>query len=142
MNVHAEEPHELDAVHVTKVVPVVNVDPDAGTHATVAAGVPVEVGVANVATWLSHCVMSEGQAPIMGLSLIVTLKVHDEDPQVFVAVQVTTVVPVVNVVPDAGEQTTIGEVPVAAGSVQVAMWLSHWLISEGHAPITGAMQLI
>ena len=48
LNEHDELPHELVAVHVTEVVPVTNVDPDAGTHATVATG--VDVGVANVTT--------------------------------------------------------------------------------------------
>ena len=48
LNEHDELPHELIAVHVTEVVPVTNVEPDAGTQTTVAAG--VEVGVANVTT--------------------------------------------------------------------------------------------
>ena len=51
--------------------------------------------------------MSLGQAPITGLSLIVTLKVQVDEPQEFVAVQVTVVVPVVNVEPETGEQTTV-----------------------------------
>ena len=46
---HEELPHEFVAVHVTAVVPVAKEDPEAGEHDTVAAGVPVEDGVANVA---------------------------------------------------------------------------------------------
>ena len=53
-NEQLDDPHELVAVHVTEVVPVENVEPDAGTHATVAAGVPDDVGSVHVATWLSH----------------------------------------------------------------------------------------
>ena len=45
-----EVPQTLDAVHVTVVVPVANVDPDAGEHTTAAAGLPLEVGSVQVAT--------------------------------------------------------------------------------------------
>ena len=45
LNEHEELPQELVAVQVTTVVPVVKVDPEAGEQLTVAAGVPVEVGV-------------------------------------------------------------------------------------------------
>ena len=63
----------------------------------------------------------EGHALITGLSFIVTVKEHASLPQELVAVQVTVVVPVANVEPDTGEQTTLGAgVPVAVGSVQVA----------------------
>ena len=56
-----------------------------------------------------------------GVSLIVTLKVQEDEPQEFVAVQVTVEVPVAKVDPDAGEQETeaVG-VPDADGLVQVA----------------------
>jgi hypothetical protein len=50
LNEHDEVPHELVAVHVTGAVPVMNVEPEAGTQATDAAGVPVAVGVVNVTT--------------------------------------------------------------------------------------------
>ena len=50
LNEHDEVPHELVAVHVTAVVPVTNVEPDAGTQATDAAGVPVADGVVYVTT--------------------------------------------------------------------------------------------
>ena len=62
--------------------------------------------------------MSVGQALITGDSLIFTLNEQLEVPQEFVAVQVTTVVPVMNVEPEAGEQTTdAAGVPVAVGGV-------------------------
>src|SRR3982750_3219231 len=87
--------------------------------------------------------MFEGHAPITGLSLIVTLNEQLEVPQEFVAVQDTVVVPVTNVEPEAGEQTTdaAGD-PVAVGSVHVAMWLSHCTMFEGQAPIAGLSLMI
>ena len=109
------------AVHVTVVVPRANVLPEAGEHVTVAAGVPVEEGEAKVTKGL-HVVIFPGQLPITGVSLIVTLNEQLEEPQELVAVQVTLVVPVANVEPEAGEQDTVAAgVPVAVGSVQVAM---------------------
>src|SRR6188768_1330014 len=86
--------------------------------------------------------MSAGQAPITGDWLIVTLKLHDELPHALVAVHVTAVVPIANVDPESGAQTTVGVVPVEVGSVQVAVVLSHCTIAEGQAPITGGVQLI
>jgi hypothetical protein len=71
---------------------------------------------------------------------MVTLNEHDEVPHELVAVHVTAVVPIVNEEPERGEHTTTGVVPVAVGSVQVAIRLSHCVMSEGHAPITGATQ--
>ena len=50
VNEHASLPHEFVAVQVTVVVPAANVDPDAGEHETDAAGVPVAVGLVQVAT--------------------------------------------------------------------------------------------
>ena len=64
--------------------------------------------------------MLEGHAPITGLSLIVTLNMQLSVPQPLVAVHITAVVPVTKVDPEAGEQTTVGDVPVAVGSAQVA----------------------
>ena len=56
-----------------------------------------------------------------GLSLIVTLKVQVELPQILDAVQVTTVVPAENVDPEAGEQLTVADgTPVAVGAENVA----------------------
>jgi hypothetical protein len=63
-------------------------------------------------------VISEGQAPITGLSLMVTLNEHDELPQELVAVQVTAVVPVANVEPDAGTQVTVAT-GVEVGAVNI-----------------------
>src|SRR5204863_428813 len=143
LNEHVELPQELLAVQVTDVVPVEKVEPDAGEQDTVGAGVPVAVGVLQVATWLSHWVILEGQLPITGLSLIVTLNEHVELPQELLAVQVTDVVPVEKVEPDAGEQDTVGAgVPVAVGVLQVATWLSHWVMLEGQLPITGLSLMV
>ena len=48
----------------------------------------------------------------------VTENVHVDDPQEFVAVQVTVVVPAAKVLPEAGTQLTVGVgVPVAVGAV-------------------------
>ena len=72
--------------------------------------------------------MFEGQAPITGLSLIVTVK--EQLPVLVassVAEQVTVVVPVANVLPEAGTQVTAGETVQlsVAVAVKVATWLSH-----------------
>ena len=62
----------------------------------------------------------EGQAPITGVSLIVTENEHEDEPQELVAVQVTVVVPVAKVLPLAGEQETeAAGVPLAEGVVNV-----------------------
>ena len=53
-NEQLEDPHAFVAVHVTVVVPVVNVEPETGEHVTVADGVPEDVGSVHVAMWLSH----------------------------------------------------------------------------------------
>jgi hypothetical protein len=50
LNEQLEEPQEFVAVHVNVVVPVANVEPEAGEQETVAAGVPVAVGSVHVAT--------------------------------------------------------------------------------------------
>ena len=49
VNEQLEVLHKFDAVHVTVVVPVAKVEPDAGTHVTVAVGLPLEVGFVQVA---------------------------------------------------------------------------------------------
>ena len=65
--------------------------------------------------------MLEGHAPITGLSLMVTVNEQLDELQELFAVQVTVVLPVAKVEPDAGEQTTVGVgAPVAEGSVHVA----------------------
>ena len=101
-------------MQVTTVVPLGNVLPEAGEQLTVGEGVPVADGVGYVTTGLA-VVISEGHAPITGLSLIVTENEQEEVPQEFVAVQVTLVVPVAKVEPEAGTQVTVGVVPVALG---------------------------
>jgi len=66
--------------------------------------------------------MSSGHDPITGLSLIVTLNEQDEEPHELVAVHVTAVVPILNELPDEGEQTTFAAgVPVADGVLKVAI---------------------
>ena len=86
---------------------------------------------------MSHCEISEGHEPITGLSLIVTLKEQEDVPHEFVAVQVTTVVPEENELPEAGTQLTeaAGE-PVEDGVEYVTIGLQ-LEISEGQLPITG-----
>lgn len=60
--------------------------------------------------------------------------------QLFVAVQVTTVVPCANEEPDGGEHTTVGVgIPVAVGSVHVAIVELQRVISEGQAPMIGVV---
>ena len=66
--------------------------------------------------------MLDGHALITGLSLIVTVNEQLEVPHTLEAVQVTVVVPVENVKPDAGEQTTLAAgLPLEEGFVHVAM---------------------
>ena len=65
--------------------------------------------------------MFDGHAPITGLSFIVTVNEQLDVPQILDAEHVTVVVPVENVEPDAGEQTTVAAgLPLEVGSVQVA----------------------
>ena len=134
---------DLVAVHVTVVVPVAKVEPEAGEQETEGVGVPVAVGFVHVATWLLHWVMFAGHAPITGVSLIVTVNEQEDEPQEFVAVHVTVVVPVAKVEPEAGEQETeaVG-VPVAVGVEKVTTWLSHCVMFAGHAPITGVSLIV
>ena len=59
------------AVHVTVVVPIANVEPEAGTHVTVGSGQPVAVGGVNVTTapqvaGVLLTVMFAGHAPMIG----------------------------------------------------------------------------
>jgi hypothetical protein len=90
LNVHVELEHGLTAVQVTTVVPAGNVLPDAGTHVTNGFGKPVAVGVAYVTTGL-EVVISEGQAPMTGLSSMTTKNVQVVFAQELVAVHVTVV---------------------------------------------------
>ena len=126
VNEQLDEPHVLFAVQITVVVPIAKMAPDAGEQVTVAAGDPVEVGLVQVAMWLSHWLILAGQALITGDSSMVTENEQLEDPQELVAVQVTVVVPVMKVEPETGAQETVaaGD-PVAVGLIQFATWLSH-----------------
>ena len=66
--------------------------------------------------------MFNGHEPITGLSFMVTVNEQLEVLQTLDAVQVTVVVPVAKVEPDAGIQVTIADgLPLEVGSVQVAM---------------------
>ena len=49
-NEQLDVPQEFVAVHVTDVVPALNVEPEAGEQTTVAVGVPDDVGSVHVAT--------------------------------------------------------------------------------------------
>src|SRR6185436_1977762 len=93
--------------------------------------------------------MLAGQAAMSGasVSLTVTLKVQALVlPLPSVAVQMTTVVPLVKAVPLAGEQTTeaLVQLSLALGAVKVATAV-HWPASvlftmlAGQAAITGAV---
>ena len=118
------------AVQVTVVVPTGNIEPLGGVHTevtpgqlsdTVGAGkltvALVEIGQVCAAT----AVTLAGQVIDGGwVSLTVTVKV--QEPVLFelsVAVQVTVVVPLGKVEPEAGEQTTVvpGQLSVAVGVV-------------------------
>ena len=52
LNEQLDVPQTFVAVHVTAVVPVTKVEPEAGTHATVPP--IVDAGSTHVAMWLSH----------------------------------------------------------------------------------------
>src|SRR5579864_3758752 len=120
------------AVHVTCVVPMANVDPEAGSQVTGTVSPPssVAVGGVNVTaapSWLvESTVMSAGGADkVRSLSLTVTLKELDTGElmsSLSVAVHVTCVVPMANVDPEAGSQVTGTVSPpssVAVGGVNV-----------------------
>ena len=66
--------------------------------------------------------MFAGHAVITGVSFIVTVNEHDAVPHTLVALHVTVVVPVANVLPDAGEHDTVvpGVADTTVGSVHVA----------------------
>ena len=118
MKEHVLVLQEFVAEQVTGVVPTAKVLPDAGVHETDGAGEPPDIG-AKVTTVL-QVTISEGQV-ITGLVLIVTLNEQDDDPHEFVAVQVTAVVPVAKVEPDAGTQVTdAAGVPDDVGVEKVA----------------------
>jgi hypothetical protein len=115
------------AEQVTVVVPLGNVEPDAGLQLAVASG-QLSLAVAEKLTTAEHwpgsfaLVMLAGQL-IVGFSLSLTVTVNEQLPVLFeasVAEHVTVVVPLANVEPDAGEQVTAptpGQLSVAVGVV-------------------------
>lgn len=124
------------AVHVTVVVPTGNVDPDAGTHVTVAPGQLSDATGTVYETLAEHWPDVAGALTFAGqvnagacVSVTVTVKLQlpvFEDASV--AVHVTVVVPTGNVAPVAGTQVTgpvPGQLSVAAG-VEKATTAEHW----------------
>lgn len=115
------------AVQVTVVTPFWKVEPEAGTQTAVAPGqLSVGVGVVYVATAVQTpaavlSVMFAGQVMAGGmLSLTVTVKVHIAMLlEVSFAVQVTVVVPLGKLLPEAGKQVTVAPVQLseAVGTV-------------------------
>src|SRR5439155_10596618 len=115
------------AVQVTMVTPFVKRLPLAGEQTTAGAlQLSVAVGAVKLTTTV-HCpvsvmaMMLSGQAAMTGasLSLTTTLKVQALVlPLPSVAVQVTMFVPLLNALPLAGEQTTVGvpQLSVAVGA--------------------------
>lgn len=113
---------ESVAVHVTVVVPLLKLDPDAGEQATVGAGLQLSVAVGEekvtsaVQTFGSVlCVMLFGHV-IVGGVLSTTVRVNEQlGPEV--VVQLTVVVPSRKNEPEDGTQVTVPHEPpvVAAG---------------------------
>jgi len=115
--VHVEVLPEVSlAVHVTVVIPIGNIDPDAGTHdAVTPAQLSENVGAgyitntppapgfpAEVVTLAGHTIAGGWR------STTVTVNVHcDLFPDASVAVAVTVVVPLGNVDPDGGLATMV-----------------------------------
>ena len=102
------------AAQLTVVVPMGNAVPDAGTHVIVTPG-QLSVAVGAKFTTAVHLagsvsfVMSPGQA-IFGASLSLTVTVNEQLsllPAASVATDLTVVVPLGNVEPDAGVETTV-----------------------------------
>ena len=113
------------AVHVTVVVPFGNVEPEAGTHATVAPGqLSVAAGVVYVTT-AEHWFVAVGTVMFAGhvsvgacVSLTVTEKTQiPVFVEASVAVQITDVVPTGKVEPEAGTHATVapGQLSEAVG---------------------------
>ena len=75
--------------------------------------------------------ISEGHAPITGASFTVTLNEQVLVLQLFVAEQLTCVVPTANVLPDTGVHETDGAGEPLTVGVKVTTGL-HATISEGH----------
>lgn len=128
MNMHDAVRFELSvAVHVTVVVPRLNVAPEAGAQTTgaepqlsIAVG-GVYVTVAEQAPVVAGCVMFVGQAPMTGfwLSTTVTVKLHGVAglPAASIPVQLTVVTPRLKVEPEGGTQAAVapGQLSVING---------------------------
>jgi hypothetical protein len=111
-----------DAVQVTVVVPTGNRDPLAGTQVIV-PHIPVVVGSANFTTaphWPASLltVMFAGQVSVQGVTVTVNMQLAML-LEASVAVQVTVVVPLGKVEPEAGVHMTegLGQLSVGVGVV-------------------------
>jgi hypothetical protein len=125
VNAHVEVLPDISvALHVTVVIPIGNIDPDAGTHDAVTPGqLSDNIGGGYVTTTpcapgFPAVVVTLAGHTIAGAcrSTTVTVNVHcDVLPDASVAVAVTVVVPLGNVDPDAGLATTVtpGQLSVA-----------------------------
>ena len=118
VKLHESEPAEFAAVHVTVVVPTGKVEPEGGVQVTVAPFVAVGVGYVTTppVEVVAVTVILTGHAITGGCvaGVSVTVKLHVSDPAEFVAVQVTVVVPIGKVEPEAGVQVTVAPL-VAVG---------------------------
>jgi hypothetical protein len=122
------------AVQVTVLVPSGKTEPEGGLQTTVTPGqLSVTAGAGKVTTTLVSdgllvtAVIADGQV-IFGASLSRTVTVNwhcDLLPEASLAVQVTVVTPLLNLDPEAGEQTTVGlgvqlSEAIGAGNVTAA----------------------
>ena len=118
VNEHDCVPQLFDAVQVTVVVPIGNVEPDARSHET-DVPMPLPAGVAKVTAApladVAPVVIFVGQV-IAGLSFTVTTNEHVASPAELAARQFTVVVPSGKLEPEAGVQLTVTPVPVVVGA--------------------------
>jgi hypothetical protein len=143
------------AVQVTVVIPIGNVLPEAGvhmivgveSHVSLAMGVNITVAPDGlVHSW----VMLDGQVIDGGVvSTTCTVNMQLEgDPTPLLAVQVTVVIPIGKVLPDAGLHITIGTGhPVAVGVLKVTTLPDGLVHSSGpmfagQAPIRGGCSMV
>jgi hypothetical protein len=115
------QPAPVELVQVTTVDPTGNTDPEAGEQLTVPQS-PLVVGaeyVTAAAHWFGEavCVTSEGQVTTQLPSpTTVTVKLQEaEFCAESVVVQVTVVMPLLNLVPDGGSQMVVTQLPVVVG---------------------------
>src|ERR1044071_9834957 len=121
------------AVHTTLVVPLAKLEPEAGTHRIEPPG-QLSVSVARKLTLLAHCpgavptVIGPGQ-PGTGrsVSLTVTVKVQLEVlPLASVAVQVTVLVPLAKLDPEAGTHRIEPPGQLSVSVARKLTLLAHW----------------